>query len=149
MSRDPYLDGIMNREGEPAGEITNEAAAEIFSNDSQPVIETTPHATVTKTFLMAGNRDGEILEFVISEPIDPQGDVCFSLAGHALPDWFIDVIWGLILGFKDPAWIRLLVYWAKSNGIMKSTFLGNHDLVDEIMDYLRAEYSVEDAVNGS
>ena len=105
-------------------------------------------AVLTKTFLMAGNRDGEILEFVISRPDGGMDiDVGFSLGGHDLPDWFADVIWGLILGFKDPAWIRLLVYWAKSKGIMKSTFLGNHDLVDEIRDYLRAEYSVEDAVN--
>ena len=90
-------------------------------------------AILTKTFQLAGNRDGEILDFVISECED---DVSFSLGGKDLPDWFIGVIWGLILGFRDPVWIRLLVYWAKRSGVMNSSFLGNPALVEEIMDYL-------------
>ena len=130
-------------------QLTEELVGEVIAEEierleEKPVSEKEP--LVVKTFQMAGNRNGEILDFVISELED---DVGFSLGGHDLPFWFADVIWGLMLGFKDPVWIRLLVYWARCRDIMSSSYLGNHDMVEDIMEYMRDRYSVEDAVKPS
>ena len=98
-----------------------------------------------KTFQMAGNRDGEILAFVIlRDEVDKTW--AFEFNDQQLPTWLCDVIGGLILGFKDPVWIRMLVFWARSTQLINSNYLGNHALVSEIMDYMRSEFTVEDAV---
>ena len=120
---------------ETGDHISDEVATEIFT-EFKPI----------KTFQMAGNRDGEISAFIIlRDEVDKTW--AFEFNDQQVPTWLCDVIGGLILGFKDPVWIRMLVFWARSTKLINSNYLGNHALISEIMDYMRSEFTVEDAVS--